>query len=136
MSTRALTMNRTTWYEAHDHSQPISIENGMLKSMKGFVIHPCKLGDFCLKPGAKHAQEFLDVGYESGDAYMLFRDFELGFDMGNAIDIVRTQTGSTRFSIPMLLGVTQKRIFRTVWQCDPGGACPARFVTAYTDRRV
>lgn len=49
----------------------------------------------------------------------------------------RTPVGKTKekFSIPMSLGVTANRLFRTVWQKD-GPDEAARFVTAYIDRRL
>lgn len=115
-------------------------DNGIMdgefyRSKKGFSIHQDKLRAFCLKPGAKHAEQFFKLGYTERDEKRLFRDIEKGYDVSKKTIENVLSSGKTKFSIPMKLGVTSTRIFRTVWRED-GPEDTSRFVTAYIDRRL
>lgn len=110
------------------------IRDGCYRSIKGICVAIRKLTEFCLKPGAKHADEFFSVGYGECDSERLFRDLEEGFDLGKG-NFRETQNGVTEFSIPMLLGIDRKRLFTTAWRKDTPDAAP-RFITAFIDRRL
>lgn len=115
--------------------EPVRIEGEFYRSGKGFSIHQSKLRGFCLKPGARHSEEFFKMGYKEEDSERLFRDFEKGYDLSRKIHEGTLANGREKFSIPMDLGVTEKRRFRTVWQED-GPDDTSRFITAYIDRRL
>lgn len=113
----------------------VRIDNGFYRSEKGFVVHPDKLTKFCLLPGGKHAEEFFKIGYNEGDEERLFQDIEAGYDPKYKIDRQPMWNNHERSCIPMTLGVSVKRLFRTVWQDDgPDGS--DRFISAYVDRRL
>lgn len=112
-----------------------TIADGVYRSSKGFTADGRKFSAYCLKPGADHAKEFFDLGYKPGDADRLFHDLEAGYDLSKKRDIVPVSKTREKFSIPISLGVTSQRLFRTVWQKDdPDGE--SRFITAYIDRRL
>ena len=75
------------------------------------------------------------MGYKETDEKRLFKDIEKGYDSSKKILEGVLASGKAKFSIPMELGVTDKRIFRTVWQED-GPDDTSRFITAYIDRRL
>ncbi len=91
-----------------------------------------KIEGFLLKPGAKHAQEFFDVGYTPADVERLNQDIATLFDEAKKTDIVKMGGGIERFSIFMDLGVKKKKRFRTVWQKDTEKSKP-RFITAHRE---
>ena len=103
----------------------------MLQSDK-FNMPSAKLEAFLLKPGAKHSQEFFDVGYSPNDVERLNRDIGEHFDEALKVDVLRTADGIERFSIFMDLGVREKKRFRTVWQRDTAESKP-RFITAHRE---
>ena len=103
-------------------------------SDKGFVIASAKFTKYCLKPGSPHSKDFFDLGYTPDDADLLFRHIEENFDIKNRKQERLNDRGETQFRIPMLLGVTEKKVLTTAWQIDLGAEQP-RFVTAYVDRR-
>ncbi len=112
-----------------------TIEDGFYRSPKGFVIHQDKLTKFCLLPGGKHATQFFKIGYSEDDPDRLFCDIENGYAPECKIDRRSIGDGHEKACIPMTLGVTAKRLFRTVWQDDgPDGS--DRFISAYIDRRL
>lgn len=113
----------------------VTIVDGVYQSSKGFTADKRKFSSYCLKPGTDHADEFLDIGYKTTDADRLFRDIESGFDLSKKQDSVVANNGKEKYSIPMSLGVTAQRLFRTVWQKDSPEA-DSRFITAYIDRRM
>lgn len=110
------------------------MEDGYL-SPKGFCIAISKLSNYCLKPGAKHSDQLFAVGYEPGDEDLLFRDLETGFDLSRKTDVNPERGNKESFSIPMELGITKTRLFRTVWEDGPTNPAP-RFVSFYQDRRL
>lgn len=112
----------------------VIIRDGCYRSIKGICVAVKKLSHFCLKPGAKHADEFFSVGYCEWDADTLFRDLENGFDLTKGV-FRKSQNGTEEFSIPMWLGVTDKRLFTTAWRKDTPDSVP-RFITAFIDRRL
>lgn len=96
-----------------------------------FEIPDDKISKFCLKPGAKHADEFFGVGYETTDVELLKAD--IWSQIANEIvDIKIEEDGTEKFSIFMNLGKTKKKRFRTVWQKDKPNSNP-RFITAYRE---
>lgn len=112
-----------------------TIIDGFYHSAKGFTADQRKFSEWCLKEGTDHSKEFFDVGYKPTDADRLFRDIESGFDIYKKCDSVPIGKSKEKFSIPMSLGVTTQRLFRTVWQKDGQDKTP-RFITAYVDRRL
>lgn len=94
----------------------VKIVDGAYQSSKGFTVKQNKFTEWCLKAGTDHADEFFGVGYKPTDAVSIGKNRE-------------------KYSIPMSLGVTAQRLFRTVWQKD-GPESSSRFVTAYIDRRL
>lgn len=81
--------------------------------------------------GAKHAQEFFDVGYSPADGERLRKDISDNFDIRKAVE-KKVANGVEKFSIFMDLGVTQKKRFRTVWQKDTPDSIP-RIITAHRE---
>ena len=91
-----------------------------------------KISEFLLKPGAKHAKEFFDVGYQKDDIERLHHDIEEKFDEAKATDFLVLPDGAVTFSVFMELGIIKRRSFRTVWRRDRPEAKP-KFVTAYRE---
>ena len=89
-----------------------------------------KCEQFFLKPGAKHAQEFFDVGYTQDDVLLLRYDMARQFDMSKAVDMNEREDGAQTFNIYMNLGVAKQRRFRTCWIMDTPNSKP-RVVTAF-----
>lgn len=113
----------------------VTIIDGVYHSEKGFTVDQKKFSSWCLKEGTPHAGEFFGVGYKPTDADRLFKDIEKGFDLSQKRDRVPSGRTGEKFSIPMKLGVTEQKLFRTVWMTEgPDG--DSRFITAYTDRRL
>lgn len=94
-----------------------------------------KIRDFLLKPGAKHAKEFFDVGYTEHDTEKLNADIHEQFNESKAIDKKTLSDGSERFCIIMELGTEKKKTFRTVWQKDKGVE-KARFITSHREGKT
>lgn len=115
--------------------EAVTIEDGFYQSTKGFTADQRKFSSYCLKPGTDHSDEFFGVGYKTTDSDRLFRDIESDFDLSKKRDSTLTDKGKEKYSIPMSLGVTAQRLFRTVWQKDSPDA-ESRFITAYIDRRL
>lgn len=91
-----------------------------------------KINSFCLLPGAKHAEDFFDVGYKPGDTDLLRNDMSSAFDYKNAVDISVSSDNVEKFSVFMDLGVDKKKRFRTVWQKDTPESTP-RLITAHRE---
>ncbi|WP_294731074.1 minor capsid protein [uncultured Faecalibaculum sp.] len=83
---------------------------------KDRYIHEDKIKKFLLKPGAKHAQEFFDVGYTENDWKQLETDI-LSQYTNASYDRSKGNYGQ-RFSITMDLGIDKKRPFQVVWGED------------------
>lgn len=114
----------------------VIIEDGYYRCRdKNISMKEPKLREFCLKPGAKHSRDFFDIGYSSNDPMKLFRDIAEQFDISRKRDSEITDSHAEKFSIPMKLGITDKRVFRVVWTND-GPDKSFRFVTAYVDRKL
>lgn len=101
-------------------------------SHKGFTIHQDKIQKFLLQPGAKHYEEFHDVGYRPGEHELLALTIEKGYDESKATNVMKNENGSERFSIFMTLGFTGNKRFRTVWQKDTPNSKP-RLITAHRE---
>ena len=105
-------------------------KSGIIKTDERFDLDPNKINKFLLLPGAKHSEEFFNVGYKPGDYELLFDDIAAGFDMKKAVDFRANPSGKEGFSIFMKLGVTKKRDFRTTWERKNSKSKP-RFTSAY-----
>ncbi|MCM1055549.1 MAG: hypothetical protein NC394_08510, partial [Bacteroides sp.] len=106
---------------------------GIIKETDKFIMPTAKIDQFLLKPGAKHSKEFFNVGYTTNDFERLFKDIESGFDETKIWDI-KINDSEIRFSINMELGITEKKLFQTVWQRDSDGGKP-KFLTAHRVRK-
>lgn len=106
-------------------------ERGIIKKNSECFISNDKINKFFLLEGAKHAQEFFDVGYGSADGERLKKDISDNFDINSAVDI-KIVNGVEKFSIFMYLGVERKKRFRTVWQKDSPDSVP-RIITAHRE---
>lgn len=116
-------------------SQSDTITEASYRSSKGFVVDRRKIAEYCLKAGAKHSDQFFHLGYREEDSAQLLRDIEEGYDSTSRTLLETYSSGVSKYSIPIELGVTHKRWFRTVWMNDgPDGT--DRFLTAYVDRRL
>lgn len=93
------------------------------------IIPDKKINEFFLKVGAKHSDEFFNVGYTPSDGERLKSDIVRNFSYSRAVE-KKTVDGSERFIVYMELGVTRTKRFRTVWQKDTPDSIP-RIVTAY-----
>ena len=99
-----------------------------------YTIAEPKISQYLLKPDAKHAAEFFDAGYSETDTERLNLDIYQQFDESLKEDIRILDDGTEAFSIFMELGTTDKKMFRTVWQREPGSEKP-RFITAHREER-
>ena len=89
-----------------------------------------KYSGYFLKEGAKHADQFFDVGYTANDVLQLRYDMAKQFDMSKAVEFRDRNGGARTFNIYMELGVTKKRSFATSWMEDFPGSTP-RIITAF-----
>lgn len=97
-----------------------------------YTIAEPKLSKYLLKPGAKHAAEFFDVGYSTQDGMILNADIYSQFDGSAKTDVRSANNGIESFSIFMQPGITMKKTFRTVWQRDSPHEKP-RLITAHRE---
>ena len=118
-------------------SEPYADEDGKegnVKTDDRFDIHPDKINKFLLKPGAKHSQEFFDVGYKRDDYERLFDDIVNGYDKKKAIDFqADDKHRKDSFSIFMNLGVSSQKRFRTVWEQSREEGSKPRLITAHRE---
>lgn len=111
-------------------------KDGIITSGKGFSIHRDKIEKYMLKRGAKHAEDFFNVGYSEKDAVRLYKDIERQYDIKNAKGFRKNAKGETSYAIYMKLGVTKKRTFCTAWKIEKGSEIP-KFVSGYrSDERA
>lgn len=89
-----------------------------------------KFKEYLLKPGAKHAKEFFDVGYAKENPIQLRYDIAKQYDESKVQNVIELEDGSKKYSIPMKLGITEKKQFLTCWIKEPGNGKP-RITTAY-----
>lgn len=105
-----------------------------VKTDDRFEIAPAKIKKFLLLPGAKHSEEFFDVGYKPNDYEKLFDDIARNFDLKNKVDVKPNDTAhKDSFSIFMKLGVTKKKNFRTVWEQSRKSGSKPRLITAHRE---
>ena len=107
-------------------------KSGIIKLSEKFEIPQDKIKKFLLSPGAKHVDEFFDVGYKESDYERLFDDIESNFDTSKITDVKKSSDGTEDFSIFMDLGVTSKKRFRTVWRKDTPNIKP-RLITGHRE---
>ena len=94
------------------------------------VTTPKKYTGYFLKDGAKHADQFFDVGYTADNPLQLRYDMARQFDMSKAVDVQELNGGAIMFNICMTLGVTKQRTFLTGWIQDTPDSKP-RIVTGF-----
>lgn len=94
------------------------------------ITTPKKYTGYFLKSGAKHADQFFDVGYPSDNPLQLRYDMARQFNMEKAVDFKELGGGAVRFNIYMELGVTKQRTFCTGWIKDAPESKP-RIITAF-----
>ena len=94
------------------------------------ITTPKKYTGYFLKSGAKHADQFFDVGYTSDNPLQLRYDMARQFNMEKAVDFKELGGGAVRFNISMELGVTKQRTFCTGWIKDAPESKP-RIITAF-----
>lgn len=94
------------------------------------ITTPKKYTGYFLKSGAKHADQFFDVGYTADNPLQLRYDMARQFDMSKAVGREELNGGAIKFNIYMELGVTKKRTFLTGWIQDLPESKP-RIVTAF-----
>ena len=75
-------------------------ESGIMNNTK-VAIHPDKINKFCLKPDAKHADDFFNVGYTTKDYDLLYNDIVSNFDENSIVDVVATDSGAVKFNVFM-----------------------------------
>lgn len=125
------------YYDLHGRVAPSQSTYNMYKiieeNRKKVVIPDPKIDSFFLKPGAKHAKEFFDVGYTEQSGRRLRNDILAQYDEKKAVDKRVLTDGAERFSIFMELGTGQRRkTFRTVWQKDSADVRP-RLITGHRE---
>lgn len=98
------------------------------------ITTPKKYTGYFLKDGAKHADQFFDVGYTADNPLKLRYDMARQFDMSKAVEFKELGGGATQFNIYMELGVTKKRSFVTGWIQDTPDSKP-RIVTSFRKNR-
>lgn len=123
--------------DLHGRVAPSQRTYGIYKTVEAnrekVEIPSAKINGFFLKPGAKHADEFFNVGYTEKDGKRLHRDILLQYDENKAVDKKELADGAQRFSIFMELGIGSKRkTFRIVWQKDSDNAKP-RLITGHRE---
>lgn len=94
------------------------------------TIADSKITKYLLDPAKPHYAEFVAVGYSKDDPERLKRDLLEGLSNSGAKAYEANSNGDRSFVSSMMLGVTRKAKFRTVWQIDEGSNSP-RFITAY-----
>lgn len=94
------------------------------------VTTPKKYTGYFLKDGAKHADQFFDVGYTADNPLQLRYDMARQFDMSKSVDREELNGGAVKFNIYMELGVTKKKTFLTGWIQDTPESKP-RIVTSF-----
>lgn len=92
-----------------------------------------KITGYLLKRGAKHSEEFYNVGYTEGDAELLKSDILQALKENRATKQKgEFHGGAERYSVKMMLGVNgNKKTFNTSWQVVDG---KPKFITAHRIR--
>ncbi|MBQ7724964.1 MAG: hypothetical protein IJT63_05065 [Lachnospiraceae bacterium] len=91
-----------------------------------------KIREYLLNPAKKHAAEFFNVGYSVKNVERLKRDIENQFDFSKAVDFQKGYEDSEKFSIMMILGIKNRKRFRSVWQKDDPDSIP-RLITVFRE---
>lgn len=89
-----------------------------------------KIMKYLLDPEKAHYPEFIAVGYSRDDPERLRQDLLSELRKNPATVYGSNGFSVVSFEVDMMLGVTRKKKFRTVWQVNVGTDYP-RFVTAY-----
>lgn len=82
----------------------------------GCFIEDKKVNGFYLQKGAKHSQEFFNVGYTENDGLKLQKDIASQFDLSKAYDKIEQPDQTKTLCINMQLGIGYQKTFRTVWE--------------------
>lgn len=96
------------------------------------VTTPKKYTGYFLKQGAKHADQFFNVGYTADNPLQLRYDMSRQFDISKAVNMSVDESGRERFRIYMDLGIENRKRFRTAWIKDSPDSKP-RIVTAFRE---
>ena len=114
-----------------NHSLQTELEDDIITEK--CIIQRNKIVMYLLKPGAKHYDEFVSVGYSPQNPRKLAEDIIAAFDIDNIDGKRNTQLG-TSFNVHMLLGVNVKKRFNTAWQIDSNSDKKIpRLISAYRE---
>lgn len=114
-----------------NHSLQTELEDDIITEK--CIIQRNKIVMYLLKPGAKHYDEFVSVGYSPQNPRKLAEDIIAAFDIDN-IDGKRNTQHGTSFNVHMLLGVNVKKRFNTAWQIDSNSDKKIpRLISAYRE---
>ncbi len=112
-------------------------EKPVEKRKNGAIIKPYipddKIDKWLLNPNTKHYIDFISVGYSAAYPERLAKDISLAFAYEKAVKSRETKFGES-FAVETFLGVTEKKLFRTVWMIRNENPSEASFVTAYRIR--
>lgn len=101
-----------------------------LPNHQNATIAERKITEYLLKPGTKHYQDFIDVGYSANNPEKLRNDILNGLKTNKALSFEENQHGNRAYQVDMELGITHKKLFRTSWQVDKGKEFP-KLTSAY-----
>lgn len=109
-------------------------EYDKIRKGNSYLIPREKITNYILDSRKKHFKEFQNVGYTPQDVNLLTEDILEQFIHNPSF--ARRDDGKyeSTFAIKMMLGKTEKKVYRTVWKITDGGA--SSFVTAYRDRSL
>lgn len=74
-------------------------KDGIITSGKGFSIHRDKIEKYMLKRGAKHAEDFFNVGYSEKDSVRLYKDIEKQYDIKKTKGFRKNAKGEMSYAI-------------------------------------
>ena len=94
------------------------------------LIPDKKITNYLLDSSKTHYAEFIAVGYSENNPEQLKRDILEGLKNNTAKEYAPNSYGHKAYEVDMILGITTRRTFRTVWQIDKGKTNP-RFITAH-----
>lgn len=97
------------------------------------IIQRNKIVKYLLKPGAKHYDEFISVGYSHENPRKLAEDIIEAFNIDDIEGERKTEHGIS-FNVHMQLGVGEKKRFNTAWQIDINSDVKIpRLISAYRE---
>lgn len=97
------------------------------------IIQRNKIVKYLLKPGAKHYDECISVGYSHENPRKLAEDIIEAFNIDDIEGERKTEHGIS-FNVHMQLGVGEKKRFNTAWQIDSNSDKNVpRLISAYRE---